>query len=241
MSKEMLSTIGLLLVVAGTIITAIATTKYQGQTIEKQEKIQELSEKNQELSNQILGLSNRISEQSKFIENQITGGDSFGYSKLLAFTDNQGQKGFKLEVYNDFESPIKQLQFFFTNINDLNSKCFIEKNGKTFLIESCVTKLRKVTNVGDIPPKSKFQISSISIPEKTISDKYIAEYMARNGRYVQKILVNKKNNVVIGFAYRITKDKEIIKEFIDGKFEKEKINFEDGFEYVDKKFSYLQN
>ena len=61
----------------------VQTKKSSKENKELIQKTNKLGDENKELALNIVNLSDRLSEQSKVIENQLTGGDSYGIAEIL--------------------------------------------------------------------------------------------------------------------------------------------------------------
>jgi len=129
-----------------------------GQTNEKLNKeISQLSEtsntlgeENKELNYQIRNLSTRISEQSKLIENQITGGDSYGDVTLSHIKyENDLIQSFYFKNNGDY--PLQDVSIRVRNQKLIKEK-LKEKEDGTLSIEDL--KDYKTYNLGNIPANS---------------------------------------------------------------------------------------
>lgn len=215
--------------------------------------LEKLGIKNQQLMNETKGLnlenkalnldirklSNRISDQSLLIENQITGGNSFPYSTFKWF-GNKGDKKFILQLKNDFDFPVSNLQLIWYDVDFINNNCIVKKgSNKYFLKNSCYEKSQKVLDAGDVDANSSVNVSAITLSQNSISKKYLLQYNARNGKYLQKILVYETSESEIGFAWTLTKNGVVIKQSFDGGIPLDYIDFTTGFEFIDNDYLLL--
>lgn len=198
-----------------------------------------LSKENKTLNLEIRRLSHRISDQSLLIEKQITGGNSFPYSTFKWFGEKDNKK-FILQLKNDFDFPVSNLQLKWFDVDLINNNCVVKKGpNKYFLKNSCYDKSQKVLDVGDVSSNSSINVSAITLVQNSISNKYLIEYHAKNGRYLQKILVYKSDTNEIGFAWILTLNGAIIKKSTDGGIPLNFIDFKTGFEFIDQEYLIL--
>ena len=202
----------------------------------------ELSIENKSLTKEIRSLSIRLSEQSKVIEAQITGGESYIILELISPDSKLGSRTFNLHIENKFKNTIHNLQIHFLNIDEINKNCKKEKDGVSYLIKDCYEKNRLVIIQGQVDPNAKISLAQFKISENDSSKYYNLTVFARNGTFKYKIFVDRIDGVIMGYVIQIEKNNKVIDRYsklliseTGYQIDQSKINFKENYTFVDSK------
>ena len=203
MNIHWLTILGIILIGLGTLLTLLGQqeifNRSNKQLSEQTDKIAELSKDNIELSKEISKLNKKFTAD-------LTGGDSYCYLSPIRST-----KFLSLQLIHVGKYPLYDIDiriFDTTKLENIEKK----RNFKNKPLE-----LYKRYPVGNLMPGRTLFLDPLPLSTSIRNQKYAIDINARNGYVSQKIYARYEENKWY-LAYKVERDKEVIKKYIDVTF-----------------------
>jgi hypothetical protein len=165
----------------------------------------DLIKKNLKLIEQNIELSDNLTKQSKIINSNITGGDSFCY--LHVFKNPRFENRFRLMLINEGNFAMSKIQIRIVNLNEFNTS-------EDFTLESLT---KNTISVDELSGKMSQIIGEVDFNTKHNSINLNIFINARNGSFIQLLRI-KKVGENWKYANRVKKEDDIIYEKISDEF-----------------------
>lgn len=124
-------------------------------------KTKELGDTNEVLTRDVITLTKRISEQSKIIENQITGGDSYGLINILKILDEKGKPMYFFYFNNVGQYPLSDVSVTMIDRNALDKASLEKRNWEANIKDMRHQHLFELGNIGPNDGKSFYNFFSL--------------------------------------------------------------------------------